>query len=305
MAPATRSRRPAARKSHAAASQEPLYRPLSPTKRRSAARGASPDRFASFLRSRRPSPRQTLASTAHVAMPRAAARTADPPSAEKGPLVFNGKPLVPNGASGPVPSSPPAGRFFCYRGRHPGSWPAQRDIERQKEGTDSESDCCAPCTSPWTDHIYVSAPWDDRDGEPYLIARVLEVVQPTPKSLLPAYVSADAPSSTKSSSRAETPTGKETSAGRVVVSAHELRVRVAYYFRTRDITNRYVADHRLLVAAMHADTVPASYVRGLCTVRHREHIEELDVYKREKDTFYWHQVRPLFSLSGLPGRASR
>ncbi|GAA6018993.1 hypothetical protein JCM8202_000634 [Rhodotorula sphaerocarpa] len=169
-------------------------------------------------------------------MPRAAARTADPPSAEKGPLVFNGKPLVPN------------------------------------------------------DHIYVSAPWDDRDGEPYLIARVLEVVQPTPKSLLPAYVSADAPSSTKSSSRAETPTGKETSAGRVVVSAHELRVRVAYYFRTRDITNRYVADHRLLVAAMHADTVPASYVRGLCTVRHREHIEELDVYKREKDTFYWHQL---------------
>ncbi|GAA5981852.1 hypothetical protein JCM10908_004638 [Rhodotorula pacifica] len=179
-------------------------------------------------------------------MPRAASRTVK--SADKGPLVFNGKPLVPN------------------------------------------------------DHIYVSAPWDDREGEPYLIARVLEVVQPTPKSQLPAALagkpssssgrtsSASSSSAGKSTARAETPSGKETSAGRVVVSAHELRVRVAYYFRTRDITNRYVADHRLLVAAMHADTVPASYVRGLCTVRHRDHIEELDVYKREKDTFYWHQL---------------
>ena len=161
-----------------------------------------------------------------------------------------------------------------------------------------------------SDHIYVSAPWDDRDGEPYLIARVLEVVQPTPlpPSSSSSSSSTNTPATTKSTKsassssaagkaatapppRAETPSGKETSAGRVVVSAHELRVRVAYYFRTRDITNRYVADHRLLVAAMHADTVPASYVRGLCTVRHRDHIEELDVYKREKDTFYWHQVR--------------
>lgn len=167
--------------------------------------------------------------------------------------------------------------------------------------------------TPPTDHIYVSAPWDDRDGEPYLIARVLEVVQPAPKQPPPpaaattsittkntaAAAGAKSSSSASSSSarsattavRAETPSGKETSAGRIVVSAHELRVRVAYYFRTRDITNRYVADHRLLVAAMHVDTVPASYVRGLCTVRHRDHIEELDVYKREKDTFYWHQVR--------------
>lgn len=163
-----------------------------------------------------------------------------------------------------------------------------------------------------TDHIYVSAPWDDRDGEPYLIARVLEVVQPTPLPSASATATAT-PATTKSAksasssssagkaatapppARAETPSGKETSAGRVVVSAHELRVRVAYYFRTRDITNRYVADHRLLVAAMHADTVPASYVRGLCTVRHRDHIEELDVYKREKDTFYWHQVREPYS----------
>ncbi|KWU46247.1 hypothetical protein RHOSPDRAFT_28511 [Rhodotorula sp. JG-1b] len=184
-------------------------------------------------------------------MPRAVARTVKP--VEKGPLVFNGKPLVPN------------------------------------------------------DHIYVSAPWDDRDGEPYLIARVLEVVQPTPLPPSSSSSSTNTPANTKSTksassssaagkaatappARAETPSGKETSAGRVVVSAHELRVRVAYYFRTRDITNRYVADHRLLVAAMHADTVPASYVRGLCTVRHRDHIEELDVYKREKDTFYWHQL---------------
>ncbi|GAA5860030.1 hypothetical protein JCM1840_001847 [Sporobolomyces johnsonii] len=145
-------------------------------------------------------------------MPRASAKNAVP----TGPLVFDGKALVPN------------------------------------------------------DHVFVSPPWDDRDGEPYLIARVLEILQPSKPAL-------DAASSSSATSSA-------------YPSTSELRVRVAYYFRTRDITNRYVADHRLIVATMHADAVPASYIRGTCLVKHREHIEELDVYKRQKDTFYWHQL---------------
>ncbi|GAA5923198.1 hypothetical protein JCM1841_005926 [Sporobolomyces salmonicolor] len=145
-------------------------------------------------------------------MPRASAKNAVP----TGPLVFDGKALVPN------------------------------------------------------DHVFVSPPWDDRDGEPYLIARVLEILQPSKPAT-------DAASSSSATSSA-------------YPSTSELRVRVAYYFRTRDITNRYVADHRLIVATMHADTVPASYIRGTCMVKHREHIEELDAYKRQKDTFYWHQL---------------
>ncbi|GJN89120.1 hypothetical protein Rhopal_002094-T1 [Rhodotorula paludigena] len=135
------------------------------------------------------------------------------------------------------------------------------------------------------DHVYVSAPWDDREGEPYIVARVLEILQPSSKAALalpegsntdanPAPASDSAPSSRSGSTAPTT----------------DLRVRVAYYFRTRDITSRYVADHRLVVATMHADTLPASYVRGRCTVKHREHIEELEVYKRQPDTFYWHQL---------------
>lgn len=68
------------------------------------------------------------------------------------------------------------------------------------------------------------------------------------------------------------------------------RARVAYYLRPRDISNRYISDFRLIVATMHADIIPLSYIRGACTVKHRDEIKELDVYKREKDTFYFHSV---------------
>lgn len=100
---------------------------------------------------------------------------------------------------------------------------------------------------------------------------MIEILQPVPKAA------------------SDSPTPPTTSSSRTVPTT-ELRVRVGYYFRTRDITNRYVADHRIIVATMHSDTVPASYIRGVCMVKHRDHIEELEVYKREKDTFYWHQV---------------
>lgn len=69
-----------------------------------------------------------------------------------------------------------------------------------------------------------------------------------------------------------------------------LRVRVAYFLRPRDISNRYVADFRTLTATMHSDTVPVSFLRGYCTVRHRDEIEFIETYKREPECFYWHQV---------------
>ena len=68
------------------------------------------------------------------------------------------------------------------------------------------------------------------------------------------------------------------------------RARVAFYLRPRDISNRYIADLRLVVATMNADVVPLSYIRGLCTVKHRDEIENLERYKREKDCFYFHSV---------------
>ena len=116
-------------------------------------------------------------------------------------------------------------------------------------------------------HVMVSVPWSRREGEPYLIARVMEVLPAMPA----------------------TETG--------------IRVRVAYYLRPRDISNRYIADHRLVVATMHTDVVPAEYVRGVCTVRHKESITDTDAYKRERDAFYWHQVsHPEPRLRGEMGR---
>ncbi|GAA5910796.1 uncharacterized protein JCM6883_000321 [Sporobolomyces salmoneus] len=219
-------------------------------------------------------------------MPRRSAKAVQP----SGPLVFNGKPLRPN------------------------------------------------------DHVFVSPPWQDRDGEPYLIARVLEVLQPTnPQGLkpsasltapdpppppppptlakeipdsLPASLASlslpmtlstedDHSSETSSIGRAPSPDPSTsstqvskstvtatttTSTPRTANEQTDLRVRVAYYFRTRDITNRYVADHRLIVATMHSDTVPASYIRGICRVMHKEHVEDLEAWKRQTDTFYWCQL---------------
>ncbi|KAK4700557.1 hypothetical protein P7C70_g5687, partial [Phenoliferia sp. Uapishka_3] len=68
------------------------------------------------------------------------------------------------------------------------------------------------------------------------------------------------------------------------------RVRVAYYLRPRDISSRYIADHRLVVATMHTDVVPGEYIRGICTVRHKESIKDMEGFKREPDAFYWTQL---------------
>lgn len=176
--------------------------------------------------------------------------------------------------------------------------------------------------------MFVSPPWQDRDGEPYLIARVLEVLQPVnppplvpsrpvaippppspprdavapasiPTSLaslsLPTTLSTEDAHSETSSIRVPSPEPSTSSVAthnpsRTANEQTDLRVRVAYYFRTRDITNRYVADHRLIVATMHADTVPASYIRGVCRVLHKEHVDDLESWKRQTDTFYWCQV---------------
>ncbi|GAA5849428.1 hypothetical protein JCM8547_000445 [Rhodosporidiobolus lusitaniae] len=148
------------------------------------------------------------------------------------------------------------------------------------------------------DHVYISAPWSIRDGEPYLVGRIVEILQPQPQSSSLATNGGSAPASPSSSTTSATtiaaaaPAERDRTQPRALTgpSTSQLRLRVNYYFRTRDITNRYVADHRVLVASFHTDIVPAEYVRGRCTVMHREHIGDLERYKRMEDTFYWHQL---------------
>jgi hypothetical protein len=69
------------------------------------------------------------------------------------------------------------------------------------------------------DHVYVSPPYSSRDGEPYLIARIIELPEPA--------------------------------------EGEQARARVAYYFRMRDITSRWLSDFRTLLSHKKKPTTKA------------------------------------------------
>jgi hypothetical protein len=115
-----------------------------------------------------------------------------------------------------------------------------------------------------SDYCFISPPWDRRDGEPYLVARIIE------------FISYDLPSP----------------------DSNPTRVRVAYFLRSRDVSTRYTNNPRLLYATMHSDVCPTAYIRGKCRVKHRDHIPDLEGWKSQPDSFYFHQV----SLNLFPSR---
>lgn len=56
---------------------------------------------------------------------------------------------------------------------------------------------------------------------------------------------------------------------------------------------------RVVIATMHSDICPLSYIRGKCQVLHRERVyEDLELYKKTPNNFYFHQVRFTFLLTG-------
>lgn len=110
------------------------------------------------------------------------------------------------------------------------------------------------------DYVYISAPWAYGLGEPYMIARVMDILQ------------------------------NEDQYGH-----WGWHVRVNLFLRMRDLTHRSNNDSRLLVATMHSDTFPLATVRGKCRVKHRDLIsngspQELAAWKRRDDHFYYHQL---------------
>lgn len=66
-------------------------------------------------------------------------------------------------------------------------------------------------------------------------------------------------------------------------------LRVNWYYRPRDI-GRFNADSRLLYATMHSDICPLTSLRGKCTIKHRSEIDDLEIYRKERDSFYFVQV---------------
>lgn len=68
------------------------------------------------------------------------------------------------------------------------------------------------------------------------------------------------------------------------------RVRVAWFYRPGDVTDRQVSDSRLLLAAIFSEVVPITQLRGKCYIRHRDKIADLVAWKKKPDRFYFHRL---------------
>ena len=66
-------------------------------------------------------------------------------------------------------------------------------------------------------------------------------------------------------------------------------LRVNWYYRPRDV-GRFNNDSRLVYATMHSDMCPLISLRGKCSIKHKSEIDDLDAYRKERDSFYFVQV---------------
>ncbi|KAI9695647.1 MAG: putative PHD type zinc finger protein with BAH domain-containing protein [Bogoriella megaspora] len=67
------------------------------------------------------------------------------------------------------------------------------------------------------------------------------------------------------------------------------RIRINWFYRPRDV-QRYNADSRLLYMTMHSDACPITSLRGKCHIQHRSEIDDIDEYRKQKDSFWWNQL---------------
>ncbi|KAI4247716.1 MAG: hypothetical protein L6R40_001302 [Gallowayella cf. fulva] len=101
------------------------------------------------------------------------------------------------------------------------------------------------------DHVYLVC---EPPGEPYYLARIMEFLH--------------------------------------VKNDHRLPIeslRVNWYYRPRDI-GRKVNDTRVIFASMHSETCPITSLRGKCHIAHRHDIENLDDFRKVKDSFWYDKM---------------
>jgi hypothetical protein len=65
------------------------------------------------------------------------------------------------------------------------------------------------------------------------------------------------------------------------------RVRLAWFYRPSDVSDKPTADTRLLLAAIYSEVANVSQLRGKCYVAHRERISDLAGWKKRPDHFYF------------------
>ncbi|CAK5267753.1 unnamed protein product [Mycena citricolor] len=111
------------------------------------------------------------------------------------------------------------------------------------------------------DHVYCSPPWAVRDGTPYSVARIMEFLPPE-----------------------DTPKGAD---GQYYLYS---RVRLAWYYRPSDVSDRPVTDSRLLLAAIYSEVCDINQLRAKCYVVHRDKISDLSGWKKRPDRFYFNRL---------------
>ncbi|EIN03844.1 hypothetical protein PUNSTDRAFT_77480 [Punctularia strigosozonata HHB-11173 SS5] len=65
------------------------------------------------------------------------------------------------------------------------------------------------------------------------------------------------------------------------------RVRLAWYYRPGDVSERTVADNRVLLAAIYSEVCDITQLRSKCHVIHRDKISDLAGWKKRPDRFYF------------------
>lgn len=63
------------------------------------------------------------------------------------------------------------------------------------------------------------------------------------------------------------------------------RVRLAWYYRPSDVSERAVADSRVLLAAIYSEITEISQLRSKCYVIHRDKISDLAGWKKRPDRY--------------------
>lgn len=111
------------------------------------------------------------------------------------------------------------------------------------------------------DHVYCSPPWSVRDGTPYSVARIMEFLPP-----------------------------EGASKGKGKAKEIYTRVRLAWYYRPSDVSDRPVADSRLLLAAIYSEVCDINQLRSKCYVLHRDKITDLAGWKKRPDRFYFNRL---------------
>ncbi|PPQ64354.1 hypothetical protein CVT24_008423 [Panaeolus cyanescens] len=111
------------------------------------------------------------------------------------------------------------------------------------------------------DHVYCSPSWDARDGTPYSVARIMQFLPPE-----------DAP--------------KDQDKKKYLYT----RVRLAWYYRPSDVSDRPVTDPRLLLAAIYSEVCDINQLRAKCHVVHRDKISDLAGWKKRPDRFFFNRL---------------